>query len=129
MDTALANTATWFKKADNTASILQANFNSIVATSEKYQPSIKFQINKDTQAFLSKTEPIPIINTDSIPKKSKVTVVGHMASVYIIANKTFGISNKASHIMVLPPKAEASPPAFVADSDDDNDDDGSNSDC
>ena len=116
IETAVKNSNAWFKKKDLTSEMLTANFTSCISPSDKYQPLVKFQITKDTEAFLSKSEPIPTINSDTIPKKSKVAVIAHLASIYIIGNTTFGISAKAVHIKVTPPKVIGKP-MFVVDSD------------
>ena len=119
LQAAVTNSMEWFGSVKS-RELLAPKMSSIVKVSEKYTPNVKFQINKDTRAFLSKTEEI---DYTTIPKKSKVAVVGHLASVYVIANSTFGISNKAVHIKVTMPKdADDTAPKFEVDSDAEDED-------
>ncbi len=120
----------WLKKKFSSSKIVGELFSSSVnypkdkdtgEVSDKYPPTIKFQIAPDCEAYHSKSAQIQI-NAETLPKGSQVMVIARMSALWFVGNK-FGISCKAQQLKVSPPKVVGKP-SFVFDEDDRDEDDG-----
>lgn len=127
IEAALANSWAWLKKKPESTSknVISELFSSSISypknsdgeITDKYPPTVKYQIAADCEAYLSKDNPIEI-SKETIPKSSKICVINRCFAIWFVGCK-FGIVNKALQLKVCLPSTVGKP-KFIEDPDDED---------
>jgi redox-sensitive bicupin YhaK (pirin superfamily) len=125
IEAAFENSMSWLKKKFTSSTIVGELFSSSIQypkdkdtgeITNRYPPTIKFQIAKDCEAYLASTKEKITVSKETITKGAHVAVIARMSAIWFVGNK-FGIVCKAEQLKVSQPTSSKEY-GFMFDEDD-----------